>query len=87
MKKDIFIPLPAPFFPMKTKEKKEKKKTERLRLGFRSIAFRYSILFALAFFIIFFIYFMITLVSSVQRMEEDTQKLTGALTDLTLSRL
>ncbi|MFH1161323.1 MAG: SpoIIE family protein phosphatase [bacterium] len=67
--------------------KKKKPKKERLKLGVRSMAFRYSIFFSLSIFIIFFIYFIITLVYSVQLVAEDTRKNTENLTELTLSRL
>ena len=72
---------------MARKKKKEKKKKEKLRLGIRSLAFRYSIFFSLAIFIIFFIYFIITLATSAVMVANDTRKDARTLAELTISRL
>jgi len=69
------------------KKKKEKKKKEKLRLGIRSLAFRYSIFFSLAIFIVFFIYFIITLATSAVMVANDTRKDAKTLAELTISRL
>jgi len=69
------------------KKKKAGKKKEKLRLGFRSLAFRYSIFFSLAIFIVFFIYFIITLAYSAVMMAKDTRKDAKTLAELTVSRL
>ena len=83
-----FLPLPGiRDLLVARKQKKPKKKQERLRLGFRSLAFRYSIFFSLAIFFVFFIYFVITLAYSAVMVTNDTQKDARTLAELTISRL
>jgi len=69
------------------KKEKHKKKNERIRFGFRSIAFRYSIFFILAVMLIFLVSFIYTLIYTIRILAEEAKNDTSNTMDITIARL
>lgn len=66
---------------------KNRKKRERLRLGFRSLAFRYSMFFITAVIFIFLVSFIYTLVYTTEILVKEADKDTSTTMELTISKL
>ena len=69
------------------KEKHPRKKKERIRFGFRSIAFRYSIIFILAVILIFIVSFIYTLVYTAKILVTEADNDTATTMDLVIARI
>ncbi|TSA23811.1 MAG: HAMP domain-containing protein [Bacteroidetes bacterium] len=71
----------------KGKQQKKIAKGSRIRFGFRSLAFRYSIFFILAVMLIFIVSFIYTLIYALQILANEAKNDTANTMDLTISRL
>jgi len=69
------------------KEKPKKNKKDRIRFGFRSLAFRYSIFFILAVMLIFLVSSIYTLVYTAQILVKEADNDTDKTMQLTITRL
>ena len=65
----------------------KKKKSDRIRFGFRSLAFRYSIFFILAVMLIFLVSFIYTLVYTTQILAKEADNDISKTMELTITRL
>lgn len=66
---------------------KKRKNKERIRFGFRSLAFRYSIFFILAVILIFLVSFIYTLFYALEIMGSEASKDTSKTMEITIIRL
>ena len=71
----------------KIKKKDKKGKKDRIRFGFRSLSFRYSILFILAVVLIFLVSFIYTLVYTLEILAKEADNDISKTMDLTITQL
>lgn len=72
---------------MSRKEKHPGKKKDRIRFGFRSVAFRYSLIFILAVILIFIVSFIYTLVYTAKILVNEADNDTANTMDLVIARI